>query len=175
MYSELFDIINLKRNSKIDNRELYFQARFNWTQKEIDEFLKIYHKQIMEKSNFLPGAKTVLKLLKDDGHNLILITSRGKLDESMIKLTEKVLRKSGLDIFDKYYWATEDKAKICKKEKIDVMIDDYIKNCQKIANEKIKTIYLKDAPSFDLEESRYIKVLYNWGEIYRYIKDLESK
>ena len=43
-----------------------------------------------------------------------------------------------------------------------------------MVNEKIKTIYLKDAPSFDLEESRYIKVLYNWGEIYRHIKGMKK-
>ena len=33
-----------------------------------------------------------------------------------------------------------------------------------------KTIYLKDAPSYDLE-NEYVKMLYNWGEIYRYIKN----
>ena len=55
------------------------------------------------------------------------------------------------------------------------MIDDFCDKCKSIANSKIKTIYLKDAPSYDLEENEYIKVLYNWGEIYRYIKEIENK
>ena len=54
------------------------------------------------------------------------------------------------------------------------MIDDSNKNCKKLARDHIHTIYLKDAPSFDLEENEYLKVLYNWGEIYRYIKQLEE-
>ena len=37
-----------------------------------------------------------------------------------------------------------------------------------------KTIYLKDAPSFDIKENEYLKVLYNWGEIYRYINEIEK-
>lgn len=67
VYSELYDMIDLKQNSKTDNRKLAFQERFNWTQEEIDGFFKKYHKQITLESNFMPGAKTVLKMLKQDG------------------------------------------------------------------------------------------------------------
>ena len=175
VYSELYDMIDLKQNSKTDNRELKFQDRFQWTEKETEDFLKKYHKQIIEESNFIPGVKRILKLLKEDGHSLILITARGGLNKDMIKITEERLKENGMDIFDKCYWATENKDEVCQKENIDIMIDDFCKNCENIANSKIKTIYLKDAPSYDLEENKYIKVLYNWGEIYRYIKDIENK
>ena len=87
-------------------------------------------------------------------------------------MTEEILKQNDLDIFDKYCWATEDKDEACVRENIDIMIDDYNKNCESIANKKIKTIYVKDAPSYDLQENEYIKILYNWGEIYRYIKGL---
>ena len=175
VYSEIFDMIDLKQNSKTDNRKLKFQDRFQWTQKETEDFLKKYHKQIIEESNFMPGVKRVLKLLKEEGNSLILITARGGINKDMIKITEKRLKENGMDIFDKYYWAIENKEEVCKKENIDIMIDDFCKNCESIANSKIKTIYLKDAPSYDLEENKYIKVLYNWGEIYRYIKEMENK
>ena len=175
VYSEIFDMIDLKQNSKTDNRKLKFQDRFQWTQKETEDFLKKYHKQIIEESNFMPGVKRILKLLKEEGNSLILITARGGINKDMIKITEERLKESGMDIFDKYYWATENKEEVCKKENIEIMIDDFCKNCESIANSKIKTIYLKDAPSYDLEENKYIKVLYNWGEIYRYIKEMENK
>ena len=175
VYSELFDMIDLKQNSKTDNRKLKFQDRFQWTQKETEDFLKKYHKQIIEESNFMPGVKRILKLLKEEGNSLILITARGGINKDMIKITEERLKENGMDIFDKYYWATENKEEVCKKENIEIMIDDFCKNCESIANSKIKTIYLKDAPSYDLEENKYIKVLYNWGEIYRYIKEMEKK
>ena len=175
VYSELYDMIDLKQNSKTDNRKLKFQDRFQWSEKQTKDFLKKYHKQIIEESNFIPGVKRILKLLKEDGHSLILITARGGLNKDMIRITEKRLKENGMYIFDKYYWATENKEKVCQKENIDIMIDDFCKNCENIANTKIKTIYLKDAPSYDLEENKYIKVLYNWGEIYRYIKEIENK
>ena len=175
VYSELYDMIDLKQNSKTDNRKLKFQDRFQWSEKQTKDFLKKYHKQIIEESNFIPGVKRILKLLKEDGHSLILITARGGLNKDMIRITEERLKENGMYIFDKYYWATENKEEVCQKENIDIMIDDFCKNCENIANSKIKTIYLKDAPSYDLEENKYIKVLYNWGEIYRYIKEIENK
>lgn len=121
----------------------------------------------------MPGAKRVLNLLKKDGHTLILITARGGLNKDMIKVTEERLKENDMDIFDKYYWATENKDEVCIKEHVDIMIDDFCEKCKSIANQKIKTIYLKDAPSYDLKENEYIKVLYNWGEIYRYIKEID--
>lgn len=175
VYSELYDMIDLKQNSKLDNKELKFQDRFKWTTKETEGFLNKYHKQIIVESNYMPGVKRILNLLKQDGHSLILITARGSMNKDMIKITEERLKQSEMDIFDKYYWATENKDDVCIKENIDIMIDDFYKKCESIANKKIKTIYLKDAPSYDLEENEYIKVLYNWGEIYRYIKEIDAK
>lgn len=175
VYSELYDMIDLKQNSKSDNKELKFQDRFKWTPKEIEGFLNKYHKQIIVESNYMPGVKRILNLLKQDGHSLILITARGGMNKDMIKITQERLKQSEMDIFDKYYWATENKDDVCIKENIDIMIDDFYKKCESIANKKIKTIYLKDAPSYDLEENEYIKVLYNWGEIYRYIKEIDAK
>ena len=172
VYSELYDMLDLKQNSKKDNREISFQKRFDWTQEEIQGFLNKYHRQIIEKSNFMPGAKTVLKLLKEQGHSLILITARGGLNKNMIKVTEELLGKNDMNIFDKYYWATENKDEVCVKENIDIMIDDSYKKCESIANKHVKTIYFKDAPSFSLEENNYIKTLYNWGEVYRYINEI---
>ncbi len=175
VYSELYDMLDLRQNSKRDNRELKFQKRFNWTEEEVQSFLKKYHKQIIVESNFMPGAKRILKLLKADGHTLILITTRGGMNKDMIKITEEILKQNGMDIFDKCYWATENKDEVCIKESVDIMIDDFCEKCKSVANSKIKTIYLKDAPSYDLKENEYIKVLYNWGEIYRYIKEIENK
>lgn len=174
VYSELYDMLDLKQNSKKDNREIKFQDRFDWKKDEVDAFVKKYLKQIILEANYLPGAQRVLNLLKEDGHTLILITARGGLDKQMIEITKERFRQENMEIFDKYYWAIENKDEVCLKEKVDIMIDDSYLKCNSIANSKIKTIYLKDAPSYELEENEYIKTLYNWGEIYRYIKEIED-
>ena len=174
IYSELYDIQDLKKNSIRNNREIKFQDRYSWNKEETDGFVKKYHRKITEVSNFMPGAKDIILLLKEEGHTLIVITARGKLNKDLIPITIQRLKDNDLDIFEKYYWGTENKEEICKQEKIDLMIDDSNKNCEKLAKDHIHTIYLKDAPSFDVEENEYLKVLYNWGEIYRYIKQLEE-
>lgn len=175
VYAELYEVQDLKRNSIIDNREILFQKRYAWSEKELDGFIKKYHRIITLESNFMTGAKDVLKLLKQEGHQLVLITARGRINTEMIGLTEQRLKENDMYIFEKYYWATQDKAEVCIKENIDIMIDDSNEKCTSVAKAKIKAIYLKDAPSYELEENEYIKVLYNWGEIYRYLKEIDKK
>ena len=174
IYSELYDIQDLKKNSLKNNKEIRFQDRYSWSDEETNGFVKKYHRKITEVSNFMPGAKDVISLLKEEGHTLIVITARGKLNKDLIPVTIQRLKDNNLDLFEKYYWGTDNKEEICKQEKIDLMIDDSNTNCQKIANSHIHTIYLKDAPSFDVKENEYLKVLYNWGEIYRYINEIEK-
>ena len=174
VYAELYDVIDLKQNNMVNNKELRCQRRYKWTEEQLNNFFKKYNQKVLENSNFMPGAKNILRLLKEEGHNLIVITARGGISQDEIEVTQKVLKQNKLDIFDKYYFTAKNKDEVCVKEKIDVMVDDSYKICKAVADANIKTIYLKDAPSYDLEENDCIKVLYNWGEIYRYIKEMES-
>ena len=84
VYTELYDMLDLGKNTKRNNKELRFQERFNWSKEEADGFVKKYHKQIVTEANFMPGAKDVLKMLKDEGNSLILITARGFINKDMI-------------------------------------------------------------------------------------------
>ena len=174
IYSELYDIQDLKRNSLIDNKQVKFEKRYSWNQDETNGFVKKYHRKITETANFMPGAKEIIPLLKEEGNTLIIITARGKVNKDLVPITMQRLKENNLDIFEKYSWGTENKEEICKQEKIDLMIDDSNINCEKLARDHIHTIYLKDAPSLDIEENEYLKVLYNWGEIYRYIEQLKQ-
>ena len=169
VYCELYDMLELHKNSIIDNKKIKLQDRYNWTQDEINEFFKKYQIKILSEANFMPGAKKILKMLKNDGHELIVITARGTINQNIISLTEKILKDNDTYIFDKYYWATENKDEICVKENLDLMIDDSDTKCSAIANAGIETIYLKDAPSYEMPETENLTTLYNWGEIYRYI------
>ena len=165
--SEIYDMKELKQNSKLDNREVSFQRRFDWTDEQSEEFFNKNIKWIIENANVMPGAKRVLKMLKDEGNELIVITARGGKDEELIDISQNKIKENGMDIFDKYFYAVKNKAEICRNEGIDVMIDDTTQNCIDISNEGIKTLYFKDGASFELTESNLIKTVYNWGEVYR--------
>ena len=52
------------------------------------------------------------------------------------------------------------------------MIDDDWKIIKKLADNKVNTLYFRDTNLVKLEESEYIKEVNNWGEIYRYIKEI---
>jgi len=62
-----------------------------------------------------------------------------------------------------------------KKENIDVMIDDSYDVCKKSSSNGIKTIYFRDKEMKVLEQNENLKEVSNWGEIYRYIKEMQSK
>ena len=121
IYSELYDIQDLKKNSLKNNKEIRFQDRYSWSDEETNGFVKKYHRKITEVSNFMPGAKDVISLLKEEGHTLIVITARGKLNKDLIPVTIQRLKDNNLDLFEKYYWGTDNKEEICKQEKIDLM------------------------------------------------------
>lgn len=171
VYQELYDIYVLKENTKVNESEVRLQKRFDWSDEVFMDFLDRYHALVIKESNYMPGAKMILKMLKEEGHELIIVTARGGINSKIIDLTKERLAKDNMDIFDKYYYAVKDKAEVCKNENIDIMIDDSDVNCKNTSENQIETIYLKDAPSYNMEENKYLKVLYNWGEIYRYLKE----
>ena len=175
IYQELYDIEELHGKSIKNEKEVRLQERFDWPEEIVNNFLDRYYVQVVKESNYMPGAKMIIKKLKEEGHELIIVTARGGNTPEVIAVTEERLQRDNMNIFDKYCYGIVDKGEECKKENIDLMIDDSNVNCKKTSSKNIKTIYLKDAPSYDMEENEYLKVLYNWGEIYRYIKEVEKE
>ena len=142
--AELYDMLVLNKNSMKDPTELRVQERYDWTKEEGEVFVKSYFLEATKKSHIMPGAKEVIELLKKDGHELIVITARGMDTPLMRKLGEKMLDEAGIK-FDKYYWGKKEKVEIAKKENIDIMIEDSLRNCMKFSEAGIKSIYLKDS------------------------------
>ena len=172
--AELNDVIELKRNSIVDEKETFFQAKYKWSEEEINKFIEKNFLKISKECNFRPGAIQVINLLKEEGHELIIISSRGGIIKEMKDVAESRLNEVGLK-FNKYFWAAKDKAKICKEENIDLMIDDYYKTCENLVKNEIKTLYFREYPCYELKENKYLKEVHSWGEIYRYIQERISK
>ena len=55
------------------------------------------------------------------------------------------------------------------------MIDDRAKICKTISENDIRTLYFRDAGREKLEENKYLKEVNNWGEVYRYIYNLNME
>ena len=173
-YEEIFDIDILNGNNLINREEPKFQARYNWTKEQEKEFIEKYFLKISKESNLMSGFMATYELLKQQGHEFVVITARGGFIKEMKDDAIRLLEENNIK-FDKYYWNVEDKLEICKKEKVDIMIDDDWNIIKKIAENKIRTLYFRDTNLMILEENKYIKEVNNWGEIYRYIKESMEK
>lgn len=165
--AEFYDMNTLKKNSLVNKAELEIFKRYNWNEKEKNNF-KLSIKESAKHSQIMPGAKKVIDLLKAEGHKLILVSARGSEDKEMQDIGMESLKK--YDIYlDKYYLGEKDKLAICKNENIDIMIDDNYMNCQKVSAGNVFTLYFADGGMKSMEENEYLKTVYNWGEIYREI------
>lgn len=170
-YEEIFDIDTLKGKNLINREEPKFQGRYNWTEEQEKEFIEKYFLTVSKESNLMSGFIGVYNLLKNQGHEFVVITARGGFIEKMKDDAIRLLEENNIK-FDKYYWKVEDKLEICKNEKVDIMIDDDWKIIKKLADNQVKTLYFRDTNLMKLEENEYIKEVNNWGDIYRYIKSL---
>ena len=173
-YEEIFDIDVLKGNHLINKEEPKFQARYNWTNEQEKEFIEKYFLIVSKESNLMSGFIGIYKLLKEQGHEFVVITARGGFVKEMKDDAIRLLEENNIK-FDKYYWNVDDKLEICKNEKVDIMIDDDWKIIKRLAENEVKTLYFRDTNLMKMEENQYIEEVNNWGEIYRYIKEMQTK
>lgn len=164
----------MKGNNLINRKEPKFQSRYNWTSNQEKEFIEKYFLKVSRESGLMSGFIAIYDLLEKQGHEFVVITARGGYVKEMKDDAIRLLEENNIK-FDKYYWNVEDKLEICKKEKVDIMIDDDWNIIKKIAENKIRTLYFRDTNLMILEENKYIKEVNNWGEIYRYIKENMEK
>ena len=173
-YEELFDI-ERNQNKLVDRSEPKYQKRYSWNEIEMKEFQK-YFLEVSQNSPLMPGFKKVYELLKNAEIEFVVISARGLGGDGtelqcMEDDAKRILKENNI-IFDKYYWKQDNKLEVCKKENIDIMIDDDYNIITNLSNNKIKTLYFRDSNLKKLEENEYIKEVNNWGDIYRVIHNL---
>ena len=173
-YGDLYDLIELKKDGIIDRNEHYLRNRYDWTEEERMNFINKYFLKLSKQTSLISGAKDVINMLQKEGNELIIISARGGMIEEMKDVAIEKFNEEGIS-FNKYYWKQEDKLEVAKNEKIDVMIDDSYNVCKKLSSNGIKTIYFRDKEMKVLEQNDNLKEVSNWGEIYRYIKEMKNK
>ena len=90
-YAELYDCIELNRNSVITNEEPRFQERYDWTEENKEAFLDKYAD--ITEFDMMPGAKQVISMLKEEGHELVVIQQE---EQYQIKQKEQALQHKNL-------------------------------------------------------------------------------
>jgi len=113
----------------------------------------------------------VIKRIKNKGNEIIIITSRSNNFVPSVKnvydITKEWLDKNDI-VFDDIIISVkgETKAEVCKKNKIDLMIDDDPLNYKMISSVGVKCLLFDDREKYDLKED-YVD---SWLDIEKYIE-----
>ena len=166
--------------NKIDGTSHKIEDVTSW---ELDGLWKMDIKSARDRCfNFYPqevgieippvhGAVQAIQKLKEK-NELIIITGR---PEATLSFVVDWLKKHSLDVFSKIIFSDQfngekrKKAEICKDEKVDIFIDDSLKNILDISKEGIKC-FLIDTPWNQGELPENVKRVKGWGEIVKGIK-----
>lgn len=164
VYTEIYDVEKFNKDSLVDNSQRIYQKRYNWSDEENDRFYNLYAHEILENGNVMTGADIVLKKLSSN-YEIIVVTSR-KDDE--VIYAKNFFDSIGLNNI-KIYNNQISKIDIFLEENVSYIIDDDKDICELASKNNINALYFKNAAADKIEENEYLKIVNNWGEIYKYI------
>lgn len=113
----------------------------------------------------------VIKKLRKLGHEVFIITARdSEFHDNPYLLSKNWLDKNNIE-YDKLIVNAREKGMVCKREKIDIFIDDQLNNCIDVSKENIQTIRISN----DDKVYKNVVSLTNWNEIYKFILEWSNK
>ena len=164
------------RNNGIVNNDVYIRKMFDWSEDEE----ALYYKENIERlaSLFEPikDCSKYIKKLRENGHCIYIISGRDNGEYSdPYNMTIKWLKKYDIE-YDKLILTNaynhQEKADICIKNNVDIMIDDSINVCLKCSESGIKSLLFNT--EYNKNEISFTRVN-NWEEIFNYINNYKKE
>ena len=119
------------------------------------------------------GVSKIIQQFLNDGNEVFIITSRGEMKfKNSEELTLQYLKSNNIN-YTKILFNSFEKAKICKENNIDVMVDDSVKYCMEIERENIKSILFTSV--VNKESDTKITRVNNWKELKNVIYEISNK
>lgn len=145
-------------------------------EKEYQKFWDDYLEYYSTNSSVRPFASEVLRKLRDNNHEILIITSRNLAfensdrGEKMRNIVKAWLDKYEIS-YDEIYFA-EEKLELCKSLNLDYMIDDKPANIINISK-FAKVICYHDYCNLDIEGKNIIRC-YGWYDILEKLENAEK-
>ena len=154
-----------------DKTDYYkLQKRFGLTDEEDFRFWEKYFPTIIKEVVPKNNSVEIINRLKQEGNNIFLITARYAVEGFDVKgITEWWLKEKGI-IYDKLIINSHNKLEIANEEKIDIFIDDSIRNCSMLLEGNIKT-YMYTTEYNEFFKNEKLNRVYSWNEFYEMIKE----
>lgn len=167
-YAQKYTINELGRTGQIQSdvatHHLYAKSMHGWNDEEEENFWDKYYEKIKEVKPFTLAVETI-KQLKEDGHEIVLITARWPAKNFDVQAVTLEWLKANHIVYDDIVLNAEKKAKVALEQKLDLFIDDSFKNCTEVANVGVKT-YIMDTRTNKGLNAENITRVYSWPDIY---------
>ena len=134
-------------------------------------FYSRYALKIFENAKLMTGAKEAIDYLINNNHKILFITLRGNKDKlylGSIDITINYMKSHDIT-YSKIVFDSKDKADICKKENVDILLDDSLRVISSLCNTKTRGILFnsKNKPSYGCEQ------VSSWKEFITLIKEID--
>lgn len=165
------------RNTGIinENPEYLRGGMFDWTEKEEKNFYDANIEKFAKSLKPLENSPYYIKKLKEDGHEIYIITGRNNGEyANPYELTEEWLKQYDI-IYDKLVltdaYDKHAKTVVCLENNIDLMIEDSTRTSLDLKNNGIKVFTMNTR--YNQKEQTLDRVS-NWKEIYEKISKLNQ-
>lgn len=159
-----------KRNAGIINKnaEYITKGMFDWTNEETKEFYANNMQRIAMNLNQRLNCKKIIDRLFDDGHEVYLISHRAYPDYTEpFEVTTAWLKKHKINYTKLILSETPDKTKECEELGIDVMVDDRVSQCTKMAEQGVYCIVMKT--KYNKNKKHDLPIATSWNNLYEKI------
>ena len=174
-YIKKFVEQDLKRklDLNLSSRTDYYNImeKYDLSEEETRIFWEKYYILMLESVKTKASAVEIINKIKEKGNRIILITARPDDESVDIKaITKRWLEENKIN-YDKLIINSHNKLEIAKQEKIDIFIDDSIRNCEMVSTENIKT-YMFSTKNNEYYDNENIEKVTSWDEFYEKIKEV---
>lgn len=145
---------------------------YDWTQEENMDFCVKYLEEVVLQAEVKENAKEVIQKLKNEGHQINIISSRAfPMFKTPYETTEKFLKEKGI-VYDKLLVGKIEKRSSCVENQLDVLIEDEVKYINEMS--EFMNVFVFDAVYNKQCSGKNITRVYNWIEVYDKIKEFEK-
>lgn len=143
---------------------------------KIGQFLKDYGVPLMKKAKPMENVTESIKKLREQSNKIILITARGNITfPGSEKVTIETLRENEIE-YDAIIYNSKDKAEDCRKNNVNLFVDDSPKNCLEV-QQKLKIPVIGFESDITREEliRNNIRSVSTWINLLELINQICSK
>ena len=156
-------------NFDADDTQYYMMSDL-FTAKEEVKFWETHADKMYMECSVRPFALETLQWIYNND-DLYIVTAR---HINCTNVTKKWLAENHIQ-YKELYMETGHKHQICEELKLDLLIDDSPMNAISVAEVGIPVLLFDQPYNHSLKEKEPIYRVYNWLEIYTYLKDLIYK